>query len=90
MHRMILLQPYETKVTIKELSVEERLEQIQRFLNTIDHPITFEELCSDCTNLHMIVVTFLAILDLIHQKMLDFTINEEDQIYLKKGEQLHA
>ncbi len=90
MHRMILLQPYETKVTIKELSVEERLEQIQSFLKHTDRPIEFEELCQDCVNLHMVVVTFLAILDLIHQKMLDFTMDEEDHIYVKKGELLHA
>ena len=85
MQRMILLQPYETKVTIRELSVEERLEQIKEKLKFQDTPLSFEELCQDCIDLHMIVVTFLAILDLIHKKLLTFSIDQDDTIYVMKG-----
>lgn len=88
LQRMILLQPYETKVTIKELSVEERLEQIKQRINSQDKSWSFEELCQDCTNVHMVVVTFLAILDLIHQKVLDFTLDDQEQIYVRKEVQL--
>lgn len=83
--RMILLQPYETKVTIKELSVEERLVQIQEKMKYLKEPVSFEHLCDDCTSLHMVIVTFLSILDLIHQKWLTFTIDENDIIYVMKG-----
>ena len=83
--RMILLKPYETKVTIKELSVEERLEQIKERLKDSNDMILFETLCDDCSSLHMVIVTFLSILDLIHQKWLDFTIDSEDHIYVKRG-----
>ena len=85
LQRMILLKPYETKVTIKELSVEERLEQIKERLKDSNNTISFETLCDDCSSLHMVIVTFLSILDLIHQKWLDFTINSEDHIYVKRG-----
>lgn len=85
LQRMILLKPYETKVTIKELSVEERLEQIKERLNDSNDMILFETLCDDCSSLHMVIVTFLSILDLIHQKWLDFTIDSEDHIYVKRG-----
>lgn len=85
LQRMILLKPYETKVTIKELSVEERLEQIKERLKDSNDTILFETLCDDCSSLHMVIVTFLSILDLIHQKWLDFTIDSEDHIYLKRG-----
>ena len=47
--------------------------------------ILFETLCDDCSSLHMVIVTFLSILDLIHQKWLDFTIDSEDHIYVKRG-----
>ncbi len=85
LQRMILLKPYETKVTIKELSVEERLEQIKERLKDSNDMILFETLCDDCSSLHMVIVTFLSILDLIHQKWLDFTIDSEDHIYMKRG-----
>lgn len=85
LQRMILLKPYETKVTIKELSVEERLEQIKERLKDSNDTILFETLCADCSSLHMVIVTFLTILDLIHQKWLDFTIDSEDHIYVKRG-----
>lgn len=85
LQRMILLKPYETKVTIKELSVEERLEQIKERLKDSNDMILFETLCDDCSSLHMVIVTFLSILDLIHIKWLDFTIDSEDHIYVKRG-----
>lgn len=85
LQRMILLKPYETKVTIKELSVEERLEQIKERLKDSNDTISFETLCHDCSSMHMVIVTFLSILDLIHQKWLDFTIDSEDHIYVKRG-----
>lgn len=85
LQRMILLKPYETKVTIKELSVEERLEQIKDRLKDSNDMILFATLCDDCSSLHMVIVTFLSILDLIHQKWLDFTIDSEDHIYVKRG-----
>ena len=85
LQRMILFKPYETKVTIKELSVEERLEQIKERLKDSNDTILFETLCDDCSSLHMVIVTFLSILDLIHQKWLDFTIDSEDHIYVKRG-----
>lgn len=83
--RMILLQPYETKVTIKELSVEERVEMLQERLKDSTSAISFEKLCDDCVSLHMVVVTFLAILDLIHKKWLNYSIDENENIYVMRG-----
>ena len=84
--RHMNLEPYETKVTIKELSVEERVEQIQQRMTTLSDPVSFEILCQDCTNLHMIVVTFLAILDFIHQRWLVYLQKgKNDEIWVMKG-----
>lgn len=90
MHRMMkrhmILEPYETKITIKELSVEERVDQIQQRMATISDPVSFAMLCQDCTNLHMIIVTFLAILDLIHQRWFVYLHKEDtDEIWVMKG-----
>lgn len=86
MQRMTILKPYETKITIKEISVEDRLMEIQRKFIYKKDPVSFEEVCQDCSNTHMVIVSFLAILDLIHQKWLNFSIDEQNRIWLMKGE----
>ncbi len=83
--RKILLEPYETHVTIQEISVEQRMEQIKNRMDA-DRSYSFEDICLDCSNVHMIVVTFLAILDLIFQKWLDYRIDEQDRIWIWIGE----
>lgn len=80
--RMELLQPYETKVTIKELSIDERVFQIKDRLKDYKQSISFVKLCDDCINLHMVIVTFLSILDLIHEKWLTYTIDSEEMIWV--------
>lgn len=85
MQRFALMKPYETHVTIKELSVDERLQQLKDRLMHCTSSVSFEELCDDCTNRHMVIVTFLSILDLIHQKWLMFDIQENDQIFVMRG-----
>ena len=46
--------------------------------------ISFQDLCSDCTNLHMIIVTFLSILDLIHDKWMTYSIDETEMIWVTR------
>lgn len=84
--RLTILKPYETKITIKEVSVEDRLEEIKKKFTYKKEPVSFEEICLDCANTHMVIVSFLAILDLIHQKWLNFSIDEQNRIWLMKGE----
>lgn len=84
--RVALMQPYETKMTIKELSVDERVLQIKRRLQNWQGKISFDELCEDCIDLHMVIVTFLSILDLIKHKEFTFTIDDKETIWLLKNE----
>ena len=84
--RMAILKPYQTKVTIKELSVEQRVEQVKQILEKQTDKISFEQLCLDCSNLHMLIVTFLSLLDLIHQRIITFTVDEKETIWVYKGD----
>lgn len=84
--RMAILKPYQTKVTIKELSVEQRVEQVKQILEKQTDKISFEQLCLDCSNLHMVIVTFLSLLDLIHQRIITFTVDEKETIWVYKGD----
>ena len=78
------LQPYETKITIKELSIEERAVQIKERMKHLEGSISFQNLCADCTSLHMVIVTFLSILDLIHEKWMTYSIDEMQMIWVAR------
>lgn len=90
LRRAALMQPYETKMTVKELSLDERVLQIKSRLKGWTGKMRFEELCSDCTDLHMVIVTFLSILDLIKHKELTFIVNEDETIWIIRGEEIYA
>lgn len=75
----------ETTMQVYELSAEERLEQIRLRLQNIVGKVDFEWICDDCTSIHMVIVSFLAILDMIRSGDLNFYV-EEDKIWLLKGE----
>lgn len=83
--RYMLNKPLETSLTIKEISVDERAEQIKERLMKLKGKISFEELCDDCNTLHMVIVSFLAILLLIKDGLIDFVIDNRDNIWILKG-----
>lgn len=86
LRRMALAHPIETRMTVKELSSDERILQIKKRLEGFVGKMNFEQICSDCTDLHMVIVTFLSILDLIKHKEITFTVDEEETIWIIKGE----
>ncbi|MEG2800792.1 MAG: segregation/condensation protein A [Longicatena sp.] len=88
--RMALAHPYETKMTVKELSLDERVIQIKKHLRDWVGKMSFEELCNDCTNLHMVIVTFLSVLDLIKHREITFHVDEDETIWIVKGEVVYA
>lgn len=88
--RQALLKPFETKMTIKELSLDERVVQIKHRLKDWVGKMSFEQLCEDCVDLHMVIVTFLSVLDLIKHKEITFTIDGEEEIWIIRGEVAYA
>ncbi len=86
LRRRALSHPLETKMTVKEISLDERVLQIKARLKNFVGKMSFENLCDDCDNLHMIIVTFLSILDLIKHKEITFTIDEDETIWIVRGE----
>lgn len=69
--RMNYQKPINTKITRKEISVEERKTYIRDFLN-IRHKAKFTDLFEDFTK-EMIVATFLSILDMCKNKEITIT-----------------
>lgn len=83
--RMSLEVVQETTMHVSEMSVEERDLQIRKRFETLDSKISFAVLCDDCDSLHMVIVSFLAILDLIRHGVLNFTVDENEEIWLMRG-----
>lgn len=82
LRRIALNNPIETKMTVKEMSVEERTEQIQARLKDFKGKLSFKELCNDCNSRHMVIVTFMSILDMIKFQEISYTVDMYDEIWI--------
>lgn len=85
LRRLSLSKPIETKMKTKEISVDDRILQIKARWTELPETFSFEMLSSDCENVEMVIVTFLASLDLIRRQELVFTVDENDVIWFKRG-----
>ncbi|MDD6466696.1 MAG: segregation/condensation protein A [Erysipelotrichaceae bacterium] len=81
--RYKIMQPLQMKVAKKELSVEERTIQIKARMTQLPEVFEFFDLCIE-QDLHLLIVTFLSVLDLLRLGYLDCELQGE-QIWLKKG-----
>lgn len=84
--RLELSKPIETKYTSKELSVDDRILAIKARLKDLDDTFSFEKLVDDCKEVHEVIVTFLAILDLAKNHILFFSTDDNDNIWFTRGD----
>lgn len=66
LRRQTVLNPYQTKITTRQISLQQRQKQVLTMVEA-EPETTFEALCTDCEDTYMIVVTFLALLALMHE-----------------------
>lgn len=83
MKRYALMQPYETRLEVREISVQERMEQVLAIARTLPPVFSFERLSEDCISVHEVIVTFLAVLELIHSGQMDCQKGEQDEIWIR-------
>ena len=86
LRRMELSKPIETKLTTKEISTEDRILEIKSRLSALPKTFNFENLVSDCHNVHEVIVTFLAILDMAKDHYLVFSTDDNDERWFRRGE----
>ena len=75
----------EIKIAQKELSIEQRTVQLRVIIDHLDQPFSFSELTADCLEVHMVIVTFLAILDMLRLQELVYQV-ENDEIWFRRSE----
>ena len=88
--RLQLSKPIETRYTAREISMEDRELEIRAKLDRLPKTFKFENLLEDCHDVPMFIATFLAVLDLARQHILNFTIDNDDTIWFSKGMGLSA
>ncbi|MCR4951214.1 MAG: segregation/condensation protein A [Solobacterium sp.] len=86
MMRMQLAKPIETKLTVKEISMEDRELEVRAKLDRLPSTFRFEQLLDDVHDLPMFIVTFLSVLDLARQRKLVFTVDEDEVIWFSRGD----
>ena len=84
LRRLQLAKPVATKYAKKEVSIDDRLVAIRARLRYLDDEFAFSELIGEEDGLEEVVVTFLAVLELIKDSVLDFDITADDVIHLKR------
>lgn len=86
MARLKISQPFEMKTTVRELSVSDRVNQLRKEMLQLPHIFTLDNLFETAEDLQEMIVTFLAILDMIRLKELSFTIDKDDVVYIQRRE----
>ena len=84
LRRYMLNKPQEALMSINEMSTEDRIEEIKTNLSDCDEKIDFETLCNDCDSLHMVIITFLAVLVLIKENFVSFSIDDREVIWIRR------
>ena len=83
LRHLALIQPLSTRITPNEITVEEVVERIQKKYGERTTKFSFVELVKNCVNLEEVIMYFLAVLDLIKLKVFIFSIDPDDNIWLK-------
>lgn len=81
--RYYISQPYQTKLSVKEMSIEERAEEIEQQLLSTDHPLSFSALCHNISK-KMMILSFLAVLSMIHERKISYYIDDKEDIYIER------
>jgi segregation and condensation protein A len=85
LRRLQLSKPLDVKFTQKELSPEDRILEIKSRMKQLPETFAFDTLIEDCDDIHEYIVTFLAILDMAKDHYLLFTIDDNENIWFRRG-----
>lgn len=84
LQRFTITHPNEVRINKVEISIEYRTEQLMTSIANLREPFTFEDMTQDCEDVHMLIVTFLSILEMARQETLVFWV-KKNEIRFKRG-----
>jgi segregation and condensation protein A len=83
LRHLALSQPLQTRSTVTEMTVEQVVEIIRANFGQHHKGFSLDELIKKCYDLNEVIISFLAILELIKIQQLVYHINDSDKIWLK-------
>lgn len=85
--RIALSKPLQSRITVKEVSVDECLIVLRHKLSIANEKrFTLIKLLNDCEDMQECVITFLALLDMAKHGEIHFVIQDIDNVEVIKGE----
>ena len=83
LRHLALSQPLQTRSTVTEMTVEQVVDIIKANFGQHHKGFSLDELIKKCYDLNEVIISFLAILELIKIQQLVYHINDSDKIWLK-------
>lgn len=84
MQRFNIVHPQQVRVNRVEISIDQRTEDLLLNMSTLREPFTFDDLIQDCDHIHLLIVTFLSLLEMTRKNQIAFEVNG-DEIWFRKG-----
>ncbi len=82
--RLAITEPLKVRTTDKEMTIDERMQQVLKLIGRLPESFSFDDLCRDAINRMMIVMTFLAVLEMLKNQVLTYKMKAET-IYFSRG-----
>jgi len=82
--RLAITEPLKIQTEKKEMTIDERIAQVLFLIACLPEVFSFEDLCVDAQSRMVIIMTFLAILEMLKNQLLVYNIKAET-IYFKRG-----
>ena len=76
--------PMQVKITKTELSIDDRSDQLIAMIMNLVEPFSFDDMIQDVQDRGVLIVTFLAILELNRRNLLSFSFNDKD-VHFRRG-----
>ena len=83
--RLLILQPIRISSVEKEKTIDERIRELAPLIAAAAEEFSFDDLCADAVNRIDIIITFLAVLEMLKNQLLVYRL-KKDTIYLRRGE----
>lgn len=82
--RTNIIEPLKQSTTRKEMTIEERIQQLKVIISKLKESFIFDDLCNDGESRMLIIMTFLAILEMLKNQELIYRV-KSDIIHLQRG-----
>lgn len=84
MQRFSIVHPHQVRINQIEISIDQRTEYLLLHISTLKDPFTFEDMTQDCDQIHLLIITFLSILEMTRNNQISFEF-KKDEIWFRKG-----